>query len=155
MNKKRENAMPRQIRYFWWFSIALVLFWSVAIVLNTIGGLAAADKLPETFRAAARMTQIVHAVFGIAIWCGVILLASWLAAFRRKNWGRYVFVFFVLANLASPFVVALCYYGLNIPFSWLAPRIWLDPENYVTVFLLIAASTFAFSRPAQRWFRDG
>jgi hypothetical protein len=147
--------MPSQIRYFWWFGVVLVLFWAATTTLDTISALAYANKLPDALRGTFRLIQVVHAVVAILIWGGIVLLAAWLAAFRRKGWARYLFVVAILTNLAIPILVALYYYGLNVPWSWLAPRTWLDPRTCLTVFLFCVAVFFAFSEPAQRWFQDG
>lgn len=153
MTNAERGAMPREIRYFWWLSLALVLFWTTLIMLGLDPGLASAERLPEKFRAGARQAAVTRAVLHL-LWTGLVLLTAWLVAFSRQGWARYVFVIAILVVLAVPIILAIYgHYGLNLPWSSIIPKIRLDPAGYPTAALLIAAVFFSFSAPARRWFK--
>jgi hypothetical protein len=154
MTGGEERVMPFEVKYFWWLSIAVVVFWAAIDVFDTVKGLNQLSMVPIEFRNDALISIVVHAVLTIFIWEGIVLLAAWLAAFRQKGWGRYVFAAVILTRVAIPLIVGLYFYGLTTLWSSLTQIARSGPRTYVTIILLLSAMFFGFSVPARRWFRD-
>jgi len=157
-------AMPSHVRFFWWLSVAVVAY-AVAsaawhLTFPDSRHLAAMARLPEGFRNKVRVANILTAIVPGVIWNGATLGSAWLAAFRRRNWARWVFAaIFVLRQLISLLVFAV----VPVAVFHIVPVIIVHdleaaPLSFAPSVLLFAASIAAivlvFTGNARDWFEQ-
>ena len=120
-------------------------------------------RLPHPFREMQRPFDIRNAVTITSIWCAVLLLLAWLAAFRRQNWARWtllmLFVAVELAQFGGEAYFRLFYpdYALHHTLgSFLQHYVhvhWSSPWAYGIFAVKVALIVLIFSGNARPWFR--
>lgn len=151
---ENKVAMPVQVRIFWWLSVVIVIY-SIVLTVLAVQHIRYTDylltiaKVPPGIRERTyRMDVSVHIV-SAAVWCGLILLLAWLAAFRRLNLARWVLAFLFSIWGLYEFWGAVEFHELNAPVLDLIKKGWWA---YILLTFAVAAVSCVFSSRAQVWF---
>jgi hypothetical protein len=132
--------MPSQIKAFWVFSVTVVICW---IILHAHGVFLTARLAVSPQHAFMPRWLAIFVVSEAVIWCGATLSASWLAAFGRKNWARWVTVALLLYQLI-PVIQLIVLAFMNHSFAILVAQNWeAHPSDFIVVAILWSASIAA------------
>src|SRR5262249_39724118 len=122
------QTVPSNVRVFFWLTV-LAAAWVCGtntwfLIFPTAAQTAMLARLPAELHEGTHRAEISR--LGIIVTESAILLTlAWLAAFRRQNWARWLFVilFLVLTLLSS--MLTVFYYKLP-------ERVWEQWPNPVT-----------------------
>jgi hypothetical protein len=157
--------MPSHVKIFWWLTVIVVTYvvlshaWYLAFPPAHV--LAVWAKVPARFRDLMHFVNIEYFVIAVVA-NGVWLALAWLAAYRRKNWARWMITIWFLLGLASPLVIYAWYVLVGnhelVQHYWrfeidAEAKEWENPRSYVVPLVTIAALVFAFTGNARAWFK--
>jgi len=154
--------MPNNVKIFFGLCLALVAYWVYSTIsylaFPSAHYLAMMAKLPPEFRQMTRYVDIRNMTVSTSVWCVIILLIGWLAAFRRQNWARWTLAsLFVLALLLPVGVDAYLAIHYDTPIGTVVQNYvhynWSRPTEYLVLAIEAAIIVFAFTGNARSWFR--
>ena len=141
--------MPSHVRIFFGIIVVVAAYWILSAVLRLV-----------SYQGHQINDVVIYVVVGSSILMSLMyLIPAWLAAFRRKNWARWVFVAIVVSmQVLSLWQAAYLYlYGSTERFREVGQILlrgyFTNPRSIAVAALLFAAIVFVFTGNAREWFK--
>jgi hypothetical protein len=150
--------MPRNVRLFWWISLAVVIYWLLTtcwfFVFPNASYLMMLAKLPPEMRHSTYHVDATARIASTVIWCGVTICLAWLAAYRRLNWARWAFAIVFIVRSGATIAIAIIHDNrFDQAVVSTSREGWANLSSCVVIALTIVAIVLVFSGTAKPWFK--
>ena len=140
--------MPSHVRIFFGIVVVVAAYWILSAILRLV-----------SYHRHQINDVVIYVAIGSSIFMSLIyLIPAWFAAFRRRNWARWVFVAVVVSmQVLSLWQASYLYlYGATERFRQIGHIILrgylTSPRVIAEAALLVTAIVFIFTGNARDWF---